>query len=749
MTNRQDTFTKLGKKIIINKSMSRLKCLGGKGMRKIVAMLLVCFLGFMAFPIMASTYENDMRAVWISTVYNLDYPSTKNNVVAQQNEFIEKLNQLKAMGMNTVVVQVRPKADALYASSINPWSDVLTGIQGKNPGYDPLAFMVQAAHERGMELHAWLNPYRVTTSGTDLSALCATHPARLNPLWTFTYNNAVYYNPEVEAVKKHIVDTVKEIAMNYDVDGIHFDDYFYPSNYPLPAGETKDGVVANARRAAINDMVSRVSSTIKSVNQTYGKDIKFGISPPGIWKNSSSDSTGSNTNGRESYYALFADTRTWIQNGWVDYIVPQIYWNIGHSKADYATLVKWWSNEVFGTNVKLYIGQGIYTDSVATEIDTQLKLNQEYPTIKGSMYFSLRDLLNNRQSCATKITNFYKGNTSSGGSSSGNTSGGNSSGSTNGGNSGSTSGSTNVNLQANIGKVGTVTATTLNIRTGARVDRDIVAKVSSGTQLTILDVLNDWYKVKLADGKVGWASSSYITVSETVDTPSSGTTNQPTTVTYPVAGTVTATTLNIRAGARTDREIVATASKGTQLTVLDKLNDWYKVRLSNGTVGWASSAYVSLGGSTTTSPSVTKFPVTATANTSVQLRSGARSDRPVVATVNKGTKVTLVDILNDWYKVKVSNGTVGWASTQYFTVGSSSTSSGTSTHQPTNSTTFPRTARVTASSLNIRSGARTDRPIVATVSKGTKVTLLDQLGDWYKVKVSNGTVGWAVKSYIA
>ncbi|MBP3888057.1 MAG: family 10 glycosylhydrolase [Cellulosilyticum sp.] len=719
-------------------------------MKRIVAMLLICFLGFMAIPTMAGVHENDMRAVWISTVYNLDYPSTKNNVTAQQNEFIEKLDKLQAMGINTVVVQVRPKADALYASSINPWSDVLTGTQGKNPGYDPLAFMVQAAHARGMELHAWLNPYRVTTSGTDLTALCASHPARLNPLWIFMYNNAIYYNPEVEGVKQHIVDTVKEIAMNYDVDGIHFDDYFYPSNYPLPQGETKDGMVANARREAINDMVCRVSSAIKTVNNTYGKDIKFGISPPGIWKNKVSDATGSNTNGRESYYALFADTRTWIQNDWIDYVVPQIYWNIGHSKADYATLVKWWSNEVFGTNVKLYIGQGIYTDSVATEIDTQLKLNKEYPAIKGSMYFSLRDLLGNRQSCATKITNFYQGNTSSGGEDlpsitppSNAPSDTPSNGGTNSGNNGSTSAPTQAELEANIGKVGTVTATTLNIRAGARVDRDVVAKVSSGTKVTILSVLNGWYKVKLTDGTVGWASSEYITVSATSNPPSnSGTSNTPSpSVTYPAKGTVTATTLNIRAGARTDRDVVATVSKGTTLTVVDKLNDWYKVKLSNGTVGWASSAYVSLGGSTTTTPTVT-FPRVATTNTSVQLRSGARADRPVVTTVAKGTKVTLLDTLNGWYKVKLSNGTVGWASTQYFAVDSSNTSSGTSTR-------FPRTASVTATSLNIRSGARTDRPVVTTVSKGTKVTLLDQLGDWYKVKLSNGTVGWAVKSYIA
>ena len=728
-------------------------------MKKIVAMFLICLLSLMALPVQAQTYDHDMRAVWISTVYNLDYPSTKNNVTAQQNEFIEKLDALKAIGMNTVIVQVRPKADALYASSINPWSDVLTGTQGKNPGYDPLAFMVKAAHERGMEIHAWLNPYRVTTSGTDLNALCATHPARLNPSWTFSYNNALYYNPEVEGVKQHIVDTVKEIVTNYDVDGIHFDDYFYPSNYPLPAGEGKDGTVANARREAVNDMVRRVSSAIKSANTFYNKSVKFGISPPGIWKNSTSDVTGSNTNGREAYYALFADTRTWIKNEWIDYIVPQIYWKIGHSKADYETLVKWWSNEVTGTKVKLYIGQGIYTDDVAKEIDKQLQINQKYSAVKGSIYFSLRDLLNNRQDCKTKIANFYKTFNQSGGNTTDKPS--TDSGSNNSSNNGST---TTGRLEDNIGKVGTVTATSLNIREGARTDRPVVKKVPSGTKVNILDVLNGWYKVKLADGTVGWASSEYITVSnETISAPPSGSNNNNNVKppsTYPADGTVTATTLNIRSGARTDRPVVATATKGTKVTVLDKLNDWYKVKLANGTVGWASSAYVSLGGSTTsnqpdssqqvTTPpansSTTKptFPTTATVTaTSLNIRSGARTDRPVVATVSKGTQVTLLDSLNDWYKVKLANGTVGWASTTYFSVGNSVDSNTAS------STKFPRVAKVTATSLNIRSGARTDRPVVATVSKGTQVTLLDSLNDWYKVKLANGTVGWAVKTYIA
>lgn len=679
-------------------------------MKKAIATFMICFLWVLGLPLHAQNFENDMRAVWISTVYNLDYPSTKNNITAQQNEFNEKLDALKAIGINTVIVQVRPKADALYASSINPWSDVLTGTQGKNPGYDPLAFMIEAAHIRGMSLHAWLNPYRVTTSGTDLSTLSETHPARLNPSWTFSYNNALFYNPEVEGVKEHIVNTVKELVTNYDLDGIHFDDYFYPSNYPLPAGEGKDGPVANARREAVNDMVKRVSRTIKSINAAYSKSVSFGISPPGIWKNSKSDTTGSNTSGREAYYALYADSRTWIQNGWVDYIVPQIYWKIGYSIADYETLVKWWSNEVKGTKVKLYIGQGIYTDDVAKEIGNQLSINKKYTDVKGSIYFSLRDLLNNRQSCKTQITNFYTGTTGTIGNTNnttGNTNNttGNDTGTTTNGtgempnlgdstNDGTPSiganpfdppidswvGQTTQDLSSHIGKIGTVNTASLNIRAGAKVERDIVTKATSGTKVTILSVLNNWYKVKLASGTVGWANSSYISVSNenvdqgsTVNKPNQSITSNQETAAYPFKGTVTASLLNIRSGAKVEREVVGKATSGNSVTVLSALGEWYKVKLADGTVGWASSAYI--------------------------------------------TKA-------------VAESATGSAS-------------------PTSSNSFPKKAQVTASSLNIRSGARVDREVVATVTKGTALTLLASQGEWYKVKLTNGTVGWAVKAYIA
>lgn len=345
----------------------------------------------------------DMRAVWISTVYRADYPTALNNEDAQKNEFIQKLEKAQEMGLNTVVVQVRPKGDAFYESDLNPWSECLTGVQGMDPGYDPMAFMIQETHKRGMEFHAWMNPYRITTSGTDVSTLSSDNMARMHPDWILTYNGAMYYNPEKVEVKEYICDTVAEIVENYDVDAIHFDDYFYPSNYPLPEGESRDGEIANERRENVDDLVKKVYKTIKNIDSS----VEFGISPMGIWKNSTSDNEGSATRGTEGYYSVYGDAKKWVEKGWVDYIVPQIYWEQGNAYADYETLVKWWSDVVKGTGVKLYIGQGVYKDTVAKEIAAELQVNENY-NVDGSFFFSLRDLMNNRQGCYDALKEYYK-----------------------------------------------------------------------------------------------------------------------------------------------------------------------------------------------------------------------------------------------------------------------------------------------------------------------------------------------------
>ena len=346
-----------------------------------------------------------MKGVWITTVYNQDWPSSssKGNVEIQKSEFINILEDVMSLGIDTIVVQIRPKSDALYKSSINPWSDILTGVQGKDPGYDPLEFILEESHKRNIKVHGWLNPYRVTTSGTNLSVLSANNFARNNPQTVIKYNNAIFYNPGLPEVREYIVNTVAEIVRNYNIDGIHFDDYFYP-------GENIDdndayrrygnGVsLGDFRRRSVDEMVKACYEVIKSING----NIKFGISPRGIWKNKSSDVSGSDTSGSESYYDIYADTRTWIKNNWLNYVAPQVYWEIGNKVADYSKLIPWWANEVKGSNVDLYIGQGVYkqgessnsNQNIAAEIKDEINLNRQYSEIKGSMYFSARDIIKN------------------------------------------------------------------------------------------------------------------------------------------------------------------------------------------------------------------------------------------------------------------------------------------------------------------------------------------------------------------
>lgn len=376
-------------------------------MKKAIAIMIVCALLSLGISTNVYADNKDMRAAWITTVYNADWPKIQGNIRTQKNEIINILDNLNDAGINTVMFQARPKADALYRSNINPWSDVLTGIQGKDPGYDPLEFVIQEAHKRGIKVHTWLNPYRVTTTGTDLNKLSEKSPARQHPEWTLINDGRIYYNPNLPQVKQHIYDTIEEIVRNYNVDGIHFDDYFYPANYPLPEGESKDGEVANSRRNHINEMISGVKRTIKNIKP----NVKFGVSPSGIWKNKDSDPSGSDTNGKESYYSDYADTLNWVNNNYIDYIVPQIYWNIGYKIADYSKLINWWSNKLDGKNVDLYIGHGIYKDVVANEIDKQIDLNNQYQTIKGSVFYSTSDILFNRQGCRDKIKKVFENST--------------------------------------------------------------------------------------------------------------------------------------------------------------------------------------------------------------------------------------------------------------------------------------------------------------------------------------------------
>ncbi len=366
-------------------------------MKKILTGLLGMFLVFAVMNTTAFADTKEMRGAWISTVWNLDWPTvgSRNNQAQQKQEFITLLDKLQATGLNSVIVQVRPKGDALYNSSLNPWSDILTGTQGKNPGYDPLAFMIEETHKRGMEFHAWFNPYRITTSGTDVNALASNNMARNNPSWAIAYNNALYYDPGNPQVVNYLVETVAEVVKNYKVDGIHFDDYFYPSkSFNDDTSYSKYGNGINKddwRRANVNTLIQKVYTKINSINSS----VSFGVSPRGIWKNASSDPAGSATNGGQSYYDIYCDSVAWIKNGWVDYINPQIYWAFENSAAPYGTLVDWWAKQVKGTNVKLYIGHDVSKTEVANQIEKQVNYSRANSEVDGNIYFRAKFISEN------------------------------------------------------------------------------------------------------------------------------------------------------------------------------------------------------------------------------------------------------------------------------------------------------------------------------------------------------------------
>ena len=345
----------------------------------------------------------EFRGVWIASVYNIDWPKTLDNPEAQKQEFIEILDKLDSLNINAIFVQVRPTSDALYKSYINPWSKYLTGEQGKYPGYDPLQFMIEETHKRNMEFHAWLNPYRITTQGTDLNELAPNNPARIKPEWVLEFNNALFYDPENPEVIEYVAITVYEIIKKYDVDGIHFDDYFYPYDYPLPEGEDREGEVANNRRESVNNLIRTIYKVIKSTKPS----VQFGVSPYGVWKNKSSDLIGSESNSLESYYDLYMDTLTWIDENTIDYIAPQIYWSTDNNDSNYEVMVSWWNDVVKDSGVRLYIGQNINDLDIASEIYKQIEINREYENVSGNILFSASDIMNDNDNVVMQLKEAY------------------------------------------------------------------------------------------------------------------------------------------------------------------------------------------------------------------------------------------------------------------------------------------------------------------------------------------------------
>ena len=386
-----------------------------KSVKIIITILIFVFcLFFVVQAISNNSSSNNFRGLWVASVLNIDYPSkpsTDSEVL--KNEAIKVLDNAKNMGINAVFLQVRPTSDALYKSNIFPWSKYLTATQGSMPNndFDPLEFWVAEAHKRNIQLHAWINPYRITKNTAadkpfDFESLAPSNPAILHSDWVVQHSDGnLYYDPGIPEVRKLIIDGVDEIVKNYSVDGIVFDDYFYPGkdfNDKLTYEKygTSYSNVNDWRRENVNLLIKDVAKSIKSGNS----NVRFGISPFGIWANRSVNALGSDTNGLQSYYDHYADSRKWVKEGLIDYISPQLYWNIGSSAADYSKLLSWWQNTVHGTGVDLYISQAAYrygsnnTDSAwygVAELERQLKLNNNTPDISGSVFYNYSSLANN------------------------------------------------------------------------------------------------------------------------------------------------------------------------------------------------------------------------------------------------------------------------------------------------------------------------------------------------------------------
>lgn len=372
-----------------------------------------------SIPATTQHAKRELRAAWIASVFNIDWPSAQGlSVQDQKNELTKLLDEIKSMNMNAVIVQIRPTADRFYKFPANePWSKYLTGIENQDPGYDPLAFMIEEAHKRNLEFHAWFNPYRITAAkGATISE---DHIAKKNPDWVIEYDGKLYYDPGNPAAKKFTQKIILDVVNRYDLDAVHMDDYFYP--YPtiingaaLPFLDDKSFKASGTslskekwRRENVNIFVKETSMLIKKV-KPY---VKYGISPFGVWRNSSMDRTGSNTSaGHSNYDSLYADTRKWIKMGWIDYITPQIYWEFDLKVAPYGELVNWWSQEVTEKdNVHLYIGQGTYKIGSnekwgPEEVPNQIKYNRIFPGVSGSMHYGLKNLVDNKGNIKTSLT---------------------------------------------------------------------------------------------------------------------------------------------------------------------------------------------------------------------------------------------------------------------------------------------------------------------------------------------------------
>ncbi|MGE5107505.1 MAG: glycoside hydrolase family 10 protein [Sphingobacteriales bacterium] len=372
-------------------------------------LLKVSFLFHLFFSCLQLAAQNnyEFRGVWVATVDNIDWPSkmTIGNVDQQKKEFITLLDMHKQNGMNAVIVQIRPATDALYPSQYEPWSEWLTGKQGRPPipYYDPLQFMIEETHKRGMEFHAWCNPYRAEFKiGT--STISPSHITKIHPEWFLVYGDKKYFDPGNKEAQLFVNNIIKDIVHNYAIDAIHFDDYFYPYRitgieFPDSISYIKYGNGLNKddwRRSNVDSIIVLLDKTIKAINPKC----KFGISPFGVWRNKDKDPDGSDTKaGQTNYDDLYADIILWLKKGWIDYAAPQLYWEFGHKAAPYEVLIDWWNNHTYGKHC--YIGLGIYRAGTndawkdKTQLPRQISSLRSKANINGMIFFSSKSFENN------------------------------------------------------------------------------------------------------------------------------------------------------------------------------------------------------------------------------------------------------------------------------------------------------------------------------------------------------------------
>ena len=340
---------------------------------------------------------SSLRAVWIATVENIDWPASRLLTAEQQKASFAKLMETyRDAGFNAVFVQVRPCADAFWKSKQEPYSVYLTGTQGKDPGYEPLPFMIQEAHRCGLEFHAWLNPYRAVQN-LKTNKLTADHITKKHPEWFLTYGNQKLFNPGLPEVWQYFTGIVTELVNNYDIDGIHLDDYFYPyriAGKPFPDWQTYTlyGNGMNKedwRRHNVDTVIHLLHDTIHKLKPW----MPFGVSPFGVWRNKSKDQLGSETRaGQTNYDDLYADVRKWLKLGWTDYVVPQLYWETGHPLCDYETLLHWWADNSFGKPV--FVGHASYRQGEkgcwagTAEMEKQLALAEKHEHIFGDVFYN-------------------------------------------------------------------------------------------------------------------------------------------------------------------------------------------------------------------------------------------------------------------------------------------------------------------------------------------------------------------------